>query len=220
MIQLPTRAAEDLRKSERDNALTFAAAFAVVTLVMTFAAALFGLVLAIPFAGYLTAILFLAGGIGVALILLIGFRRGSAHISKLAAEFVEWSKLHYDIEWHKLNAPKPAAPATPDTVTEYRVIPSNIKSNGIPVQIGSESVTVRVPDLKIVVLDGNLLRAYWLGEKDSSPREPFKGVGNPRQYFDATVKILDDTNLTKRGANNGRQLVHAPAVTWSMLQLE
>lgn len=106
------------------------------------------------------------------------------------------------------------------THTEYRVIPSNIKSNGVPVQMGEDTVTIGVPDLKIVVLDGDLMRAHWLGEKDAKPVDPFKNKQNARQYYDAIMKLLDNSQLTVRGSNNSRRLVHSPTVSWSMLQLE
>lgn len=106
------------------------------------------------------------------------------------------------------------------THTEYRIIPSNIKANGIPVQMGKDTVQVRVADLKMVVLDGDLLRAHWLGEKDANPVEPFKSQQNARLYYDAVMKILDDGKLTKRGENNSRKLIASPTVTWQSLQLD
>lgn len=90
MISLPTRAAEDLRQSESEHTITFAIAFGALGIIATLATALFGWILVLPFAGYLTALIFLAGGLAVGIILLTGLRRGRWFLTRIVDIAENW----------------------------------------------------------------------------------------------------------------------------------
>lgn len=90
MITLPTRAADELCKTESEHSLTFAVAFGVLAVIATIATAFFGWVLALPYAGYLTVLIFLAGGIAVGVILLTGLRRGRWFLTRVIGIAEDW----------------------------------------------------------------------------------------------------------------------------------
>lgn len=153
MIRFPTVEAEDLRESETRQSLTFAFAFGVFTVILTIAAALFGWLLALPYAEYLTALVFVAGGLYVFLILRRGWLNGREIVSRVVRVAEDWASAEIDV---KLAALTPAATPAP---APDRLLP--------------HSVDGRVGELAVDLVDG------WLDPRDADWFALYLAKGNP-----------------------------------------
>ncbi len=122
MIKFPTDEAEALRQSEESHALVFAWAFGVFTVFLSAGAALFGWALALPFTGYMAALVFLAGGISIGVILLTGLRRGRRAVSEVIGAAEKWLNTEIKLKTAALSAP--SAPALPLPAPEREVVVS------------------------------------------------------------------------------------------------
>lgn len=127
MIRFPTKEAEELRQSETRQSLTFALVFGVFTICLTLAAALFGWLLAVPFTGYLSALVFIGGGIYVFVILRAGWMRGGGVVNRVVEVAERW--LDAEIELKSSARALPPAPTLP-LPPENRVIPHTILGRG------------------------------------------------------------------------------------------
>ena len=168
--------------SEAKQSLTFALAFGVFTIVLTFAAALFGWLLALPFAGYLSALVFVGGGLYVFVILRAGWKRGGGVVLRVVQVAEDWFDAEIRLKMSALDAAPAPTPALP---TENRVIP--------------HSVNGREGALALDLIDG------WLDPRDADWFALYLARGNKW-----TETILEKMPLPYSGVLMGKDRENSP----------
>lgn len=182
MIRFPTQEAEALRQSEARQSITFAAAFGVFTLVLTVAAAFFGWLLALPFAGYLSALVFIGGGMYVFVILRAGWKRGSGVVTRVVDVAENWFDAEIKLKMSALILPPaPELPLPP----ENRMI--------------AVSASGRAGQIPLDLVDG------WLDPRDADWFAEFLANGNKW-----TESFLEKMPLPYSGALFGKDRDNSP----------